>query len=143
LLLAKDFTTSPEAKDWHAGVSYNVFQQNMMPSILDYDAALRQTQEQWQQAEFSAEVLDAAATQGKEKKRKKIRTDLMLARNPKNVYPVYQLLKKSARFSKTELMTAIDSLNETDVQLKTSSQDPKLILERLVLKICHRQAEST
>ena len=62
----------------------------------------------------------------------------MLARNPKNGYPVYQLLKKSAHFSKSELMNAVDFLNETDAQLKISRQDPKIILERLVLKICKR-----
>lgn len=139
LLLAKDYTTSPEAKGWHAGISYNVFQQNMMPSILAYDQSLRQTLEKWEHAEFSAEDVDNVAVRGKGKKKKKIKTDLMLARNPKNVYPVYQLLKKSAHFSKTELMAAVGYLNETDVQLKTSSQDPKLILERLVLRICNPQ----
>ncbi len=139
LLLAKDYTTCPEAKGWHAGLSFNVFQQKMMPSILDYDQSLRQTLEKWEHAELSTEDADTIAVRGKGKKKKKIQTDLILARNPKNVYPIYQLLKKSTRFSKTELMTAVDYLNETDVQLKTSSQDPKLILERLVLRICNPQ----
>ena len=139
LLLAKDYATSPEAKGWYAGISYNVFQQKMMPSILAYDQSLRQTLEKWEHAEIGAEDADSMAVRGKGKKKKKIKTDLMLARNPKNVYPVYQLLKKSAHFSKTELMAAVGYLNETDVQLKTSSQDPKLILERLVLRICNPQ----
>ncbi|MGD8657432.1 MAG: hypothetical protein PVG28_15045 [Desulfobacterales bacterium] len=143
LILAKDYTTSPASKEWHAGVSYAVFQQNIMPSILEYDKVLLQTLEKWEQSELSSEDVDPVSVRSKAKKKRKIQTDLMLARNPKNAYPVYQLLKKSDRFSKSELMAAVEHLNETDIQLKTSSQDPRLILERLVLKICHRQTEST
>jgi DNA polymerase-3 subunit delta len=143
LILAKDYTTSSVSKGWHAGVSYGVFQQNILPTILEFDKALLQTLEQWEQSELSLEDVDPASVRSKGKKKRKIQTDLMLARNPKNVYPVYQLLKKSDRFSKSELMAAVAYLNETDIQLKTSSQDPKLILERLVLKICHRKTAST
>ena len=114
-----------------------------MPSILEYDKVLLQTLEKWEQSELSSEDVDPVSVRSKAKKKRKIQTDLMLARNPKNAYPVYQLLKKSDRFSKSELMAAVEHLNETDIQLKTSSQDPRLILERLVLKICHRQTEST
>ena len=142
LILAKDYTTSPLAKDWNAGVSYTVFQQNIMPSILQYDKALLQTLKQWEQSELSSEGVDPASARGKGKKKRKIKTDLILVRNPKNGYPVYQLLKKSDRFSKSELMAAIGDLNETDIQLKTSSQDPKLVLERLVLRICQRRTKS-
>jgi DNA polymerase-3 subunit delta len=138
LLLAKDFTTSPEAGGWHAGLSYNVFQQKMMPAVINYDQSLRRTVEKWEQVESGAEDADSAPAQKKRKKKKKIQTDLILARNPKNSYPVYQLLKKSAHFSKSELMNAVDFLNETDSELKISRLDPKFILERLVLKICQR-----
>ncbi len=142
LLLAKDFTRSPEAKGWHAGVSYNVFQQTVMPSVVAYDQSLLKILENWKQAESNAEDIGKVDPRGKGKKKNKVRTDLKLARNPKNGYPVYQLLKKSEHFSKTELMAAIDYLNETDVQLKTSGQDPKLILERLIFKISRRQVGS-
>ncbi len=142
LLLAKDFTASEAGRGWHAGVSYNAFQQNMMPSIVDYDQSLRRTLEQWEQPEYMVEDVDGLAKGGKDTKKKKIQTDLVLARNPKNSYPVYQLLKKSARFTKTELMAAVDHLNATDRELKTSGQDPKLILERLVLSVCYRQKGS-
>jgi DNA polymerase-3 subunit delta len=141
LILAKDFTNSPQAKGWHTGVSYNVFQQNIMPSVLEYDQSLRQTIEKWEQVGLRSEDAAADVAHGKGKKKKKIQTDLILARNPKNGYPVYQLLKKSAHFTKNELIAAVDLLNETDVQLKTSRQDPKFILDRLVLKICDRQME--
>jgi DNA polymerase-3 subunit delta len=143
LILAKDYTGSPQAKGWQAGVSYTVFQQNILPSVVDYDQSLRQTIEKWERAALGPEDAATDVTRGNGKKIKKIQTDLVLARNPKSGYPVYQLLKKSAHFTKNELLAAVDLLNETDVQLKTSSQDPKLILDRLVLKICNRQAASS
>ncbi|MGD9120821.1 MAG: hypothetical protein PVG59_09075 [Desulfobacterales bacterium] len=143
LILAKDYTSSPQAKGWHAGVSYNVFQQNIMPSVVEYDQSLQQTLEKWEQVGLRTEDAAPEVARGKGKKKKKIQTDLILARNPKNGYPIYLLLKKSAHFTKNELIDAVDLLNETDVQLKTSSQDPKFILDRLVLKICDRQTAST
>ena len=143
LILAKDYTSSPQAKGWHADVSYNVFQQNIMPSVLEYDQSLQQAIEQWEQVGMRSEAAGTSAARGKRKKKKKIQTDLMLARHPKNGYPVYQLLKKSAHFTNDELIAAVGLLNETDVQLKTSRQDPKLILDRLVIKICDRQMAST
>ena len=133
LLLAKDFAQSPHARGWHAGVSYNLFQQNIMPSIVAYDESLLEILQNREDSISPAEDGD----RGKDKKKRKIKTDLLLARNPKNAYPVYQLLKKSERFSETELMAAVSYLNETDAQLKISAQNPKLILERLIFKICN------
>ena len=141
LILAKDYASSPQAKGWHAGISYTVFQQNIMPSVLEYDQSLRQTTEKWEQIGCGSADAAWGAARGKGKKKKKIQTDLILARNPKNGYPVFQLLKKSAHYTKNELIAAVELLNETDVQLKTSNQDPKLILDRMVLKICAQQTE--
>jgi DNA polymerase-3 subunit delta len=143
LILAKDFAKSKQAIDWHAGLSFNVFQQRIMPVIVAYDHALLKKLEDWENPVSPANDIDKTPARGKGKKKKKIQTDLLLARNPKNAYPVYQLLKKSERYSKTELLAAVGLLNETDAQLKLSSQDPKLILERLLFKICHRQMGST
>jgi DNA polymerase-3 subunit delta len=110
-----------------------------MPAIVAYDQALLKILEGWDNPASSSGDISKPPARGK---RKKIQTDLLLARNPKNAYPVYQLMKKAERYSKTELLTAVGLLNETDVQLKLSGQDPKLILERLVFKLCHRQISS-
>jgi len=133
LLLAKDFAQSPHAKGWNAGVSYNLFQQSIMPSIVAYDQSLLEILQNREDSISPTEDGD----QGKNKKKRKIKTDLLLARNPKNAYPVYQLLKKSEHFSETELVAAVAYLNEADAQLKISAQNPKLILERLIFKICN------
>ncbi|MBW2486596.1 MAG: hypothetical protein JRE72_04180 [Deltaproteobacteria bacterium] len=142
LTLAKDFAQSKQATGWHAGLSFNAFQQSVMPAIVAYDQELMNLLEGWDNSVFSTDDIDKKPARAKGKKKKKTQTDLLLARNPKNVYPVYQLLKKSERYSKTELLAAVSLLNETDAQLKLSGQDPKLILERLVLKLCHRPMRS-
>ena len=133
LLVAKDFVQSPQAKGWHAGMSYNLFQQSIMPSVVAYDQSLLEILQNREDSTSS----DQDSEQGKSQKKRKIKTDLLLARNPKNAYPVYQLLKKSERFSKPELVAAVDDLNEADAQLKISAQNPKLILERLIFKLCN------
>ena len=65
-------------------------------------------------------------------------SDLVLAKNPGNAFPVYQLIKKSDGFSREELLRAIDLLSRTDSQLKSSAIDARLILERLIWQICEK-----
>ncbi len=136
LLLAKEFAKSSRAKGWSAGISFNVFQQNIIPSVVAYDQSLLKTLEEWENANINSAEGDTISEQVKKKKKTKIDTDLLLARNPKNAYPVFQLLKKSERYATAELMAAIAYLNEIDMQFKTTSQNPKLALERLIFKIC-------
>jgi DNA polymerase-3 subunit delta len=142
LILAKDFTKGKQASGWNAGLSFNAFQQTVMPAVTDYDHSLLNILEVWENPEPRYADVDKTPARGKGKKKAKVQTDLLLARNPKNAYPVYQLLKKSERYSQSELLAAVGLLNETDMQLKTSNQDPKLILERLLFKLCHRQKEA-
>jgi len=143
LILAKDFAKSLPASGWHANLAFNTFQQSIVPAIAAYDDSLLKTLEEWETRVSASGEQDKGSGLRKAKKKTKIQTDLLLARNPKNVYPVYQLLKKSERYSQRELLAAFGLLSETDAQLKTGSQNPKLILERLVLKICDRQIGST
>jgi DNA polymerase-3 subunit delta len=136
LTLAKDFAKSKQAVGWHPSLSYNVFQQNVMPAIVAYDHELLIILEDWENQASSCDDTAKGPVRRKGKSKKKIQTDLLLARNPKNAYPIYQLMKKSERYSKSELLAAVGLLSETDAQLKSSGQDPKLILERLVFRIC-------
>jgi DNA polymerase-3 subunit delta len=137
LTLAKDFTKSNQAKNWNPGLSYNGFQQSVLPAIVAYDQELLKVLEDWETQESPCGDTASAPTPEKGKTKKKIQTDLLLVRNPKNAYPVYQLMKKSGRYTKNELLAAVGLLSETDAQLKLSGQDPKLILERLVFRICN------
>ena len=142
LLLAKDFTKSTRAKGWSADISFNVFQQNVIPSVVAYDQSLLKLLEEWENSNLNSADGDTVSKKVKKKKKGKIDTDLLLARNPKNAYPVFQLLKKSERYSTAELTAAIGYLNEIDMRLKTTGQNPKLALERLIFRICSPRNKS-
>ena len=51
-------------------------------------------------------------------------------------YAIYMTLKQSDNYTFEELTSALETLLDTDVRLKRSGQNPKLVLERAVLKIC-------
>jgi DNA polymerase-3 subunit delta len=101
-----------------------------MPAVAQYDREQLARLEGWDRA------LAEPSADGKKKKKVKVATDLVLAKNPANAYPVYQLLKKSDRFSRSDLLAALDAVNEADLKLKSSPLQPRLILERVVMQMC-------
>ena len=46
------------------------------------------------------------------------------------------MLKKSDNFTKNELICALECLSEADLRLKKTTQNPKLVLENVLIKIC-------
>lgn len=137
LLLVKDFVQSPLGAGWTTGCPYARFQEQIMPAVVASDQQLMDEIGRWQDmtSTCAAGVAEKPPAP-KGGKGKKATTDLRVAKNPKNVYPVYQLLKKSERFTLQELVEALECLGEADLRLKSSGQNPKLILERMVFKIC-------
>ena len=137
LLLVKDFAESAYGKVWQAACPYDLFQRRVIPAIVEYDRALLDHLSR-QQAELVEEPASAntKSRSPKKVKKKKPTSDLIIAKNPKNAYPIYQLLKKSERFSKTELIEAFESLSSADKKLKTGSGRPKVVLETILFSIC-------
>ena len=133
LLAAKDFVESPAGTGWHPGCGYPQFQKTVMPAVVQFDRELIGRLEGWENA------LADAAPEEKRKKKARVSTDLVLAKNPANTYPVYQLLKKSDRFSRADLLKALEAVAEADIRLKSSPLNPRLILERVVWAICGSQ----
>jgi DNA polymerase-3 subunit delta len=137
LLLAKGFVKSPLGKGWQSACPYAYFQKQIMPAIVEYDRKLMDQLDRWQYM-LNAEII--APKTGSPKKSKKAKnkasTDLLIAKNPKNPYPIYLLLKKSDGFSQEKLISDAGVLAEADKKLKTSSQSPKLVLEKAILSIC-------
>jgi DNA polymerase-3 subunit delta len=66
--------------------------------------------------------------------------DLVLAKNPANAFPLYQLFKKAERFTREELEQALIRLSDADLALKSSTVGPRLALERVVWALCRRPA---
>ena len=138
LLLAKGFINSPQGKDWQSACTYTYFQKQIIPAIVDYDRELIDQLESWQTI-LNEEI--NSPLRGSPKKTKKLKPkaamDLLIARNPKNPYPIYLILKKTDGFSQDKLVNALEVLGEADKKLKTSSQPPKLVLEKVILHICN------
>jgi DNA polymerase III subunit delta len=135
LLLVKGFVESRLGKVWQPGLGYPAFQSRVLPAIAEYDRDLlsRET------AGFDPPPVSGRSeprkAKGKGRKEKTV-SDLKVAPNPKNAYPVYQMFKKSERFKRKELIEALDGLANTDLKLKSGARQPKLVIEHAVIRIC-------
>ena len=70
------------------------------------------------------------------KRKRKISTDLFLARSSGSPFPVYKTLQQSESYTKKEIEEAFHHLHDADVKLKSTGQNAKLILESTLFKIC-------
>ncbi|MFC1798747.1 DNA polymerase III subunit delta [Thermodesulfobacteriota bacterium] len=136
LLIVKDFILSDHGKVWQQGLSFDQFKNHVMPAVQAYDRTVVGLFEGWR-------LEDSNGNGNKKERRKKIKTGLLLAKNPGNPYPVYLALQKSETYDKDELLNAIYHLNDADLRLKSSPQDPRLVLERVIFSICQNNADVT
>ena len=128
LLVAKDFIKSEPGRAWTSGMSYQQFQQQVMPAIEAFDSRIQKHITQWN-ASLAVEGKDSGGP-------KKSAADLRLAPNPRNAYPVYQTVVKADKFSRSSLVAAMVRLNQADLKLKSTGQDAAIVLKSLLLKIC-------
>lgn len=132
LLAAKLFTQSPSGRIWNPRMNYNLFQNQVIPLIQEYDGKLLDQLGQW---ENMLSTKKSASGKGAAKKPS---SDMVIAKNPKNAYPVYQTLLKSEKFTLPELKAAMRVAYGADLDMKTTSRNPKLLLESVILSICRR-----
>jgi DNA polymerase-3 subunit delta len=135
LLLAKGFATSERGRIWQDGMGYGQFTKSVMPALKASDQELLAKIAAWNDTLDDAGEKASPKGTGKKKSAKAV-SDLMVAKNSRSPYPVFQLLLRAANFSETELVRAIDLLNSADLKLKTSAQNPRLVLEAVILEIC-------
>ncbi|MEA1969012.1 MAG: DNA polymerase III subunit delta [Thermodesulfobacteriota bacterium] len=131
LVVVKDFIEKSRLNQtpcWHAHQDYNRFKQNTMPEIVKADQALTNKIEQVEDMLFCTNQEDKP-------KKKKVLTDLFIAPNPKNSYPVFHLFLKSDNFSLDELTRALMELSEIDFKLKSSAGNPMVLLENFIIRI--------
>ncbi len=138
LLVIKGFLEHLGENGLGKSLSYSQFTRRMMPEIQAYDEDFLNQLNKW---ESLIEQNDHPAPENNEKERKKKKrskpiSDLVIAKDPKNTYPIYQNMMKSEKFTKDDLFCALESLKEADRLLKSSGQNPKLILEKTILAIC-------
>lgn len=125
MIRLKDFIDSDQGRPWHSGCDYSYFKKEVFPGVENYDLLLIKALERWETGETV---------------KKKPITDLLIVKTPKSPYPVYKMLQQSENFTKKELIHALDSLREADLRLKSTGQNPKLILEGAVFKILRKVA---
>ena len=136
LLQVKGFLSTPAGSGWFATCPFGQFKTAVLPAILEHDLKLSQRIGEWRKA-LAGEVDPGAGSEGVGKKTvSKAATDLYIAPQPKNPYPVYQLFRKSERFSPEELRQAVTALSAADRQIKSGADNKQLILEKLIWRIC-------
>ncbi|UCD32502.1 MAG: hypothetical protein JSV38_00955 [Desulfobacterales bacterium] len=137
LLLLKGFCESTHGRFWQTGYRFDQFKRRTMPAIQAFDNDLLNELTTWDRN--LANDIDPD-DQGKKKKRSKKKhkpdTDLIISKQPQNPYPVFQMLLKSENFTTKELIAVLEVLSQADLQLKSTRQSPKLILEDVVFRIC-------
>ena len=111
-----------------------------MPTIKKHDELLLQQMEDWEKV-LSEDVVtgDQKPQKMKTKKKSKSATDLLIAKNPNNPYPVFKMMQKSVKFSKLNLLASMEHLSKADLRLKSTGQNPKLILEEAIFFICQSE----
>ncbi|MBU0992915.1 MAG: hypothetical protein KJ737_10520 [Proteobacteria bacterium] len=129
LLIAKDYILSDFGKGWRKGLPYPQFRDNVLPSVSAYDDHLASS-------EFTDVPVGETVSSPKSQKSSSSSNDLLLVKNMKNPYPVYQTILKSDNYSKEDLLDAFVSLNEADMKMKSSFLEDKMILEHVIIRIC-------
>jgi DNA polymerase-3 subunit delta len=130
LLVAKDFIVRDRGRSWSDRMSFPQFKSGPFKTILADDGSFADLADAWDS------ILNPPAD-GK-KKKKAVSSDLVLAKNPKSPFPVFQTLKKAEGFSRDALISAMIDLSEIDLRMKSSGQDPRMLLETFLVKLCRK-----
>ncbi len=108
-------------------MGFNAFKQSILPKIIEYDKKSKSDIKELNES-FS----------GRESKKESKLNELLLAPNPGNAYPVFQIFQKSENFSQKELNQALIFLSDMDYKMKSSSFDVKTALENFIINICSK-----
>ncbi|WP_321492936.1 DNA polymerase III subunit delta [uncultured Desulfobacter sp.] len=110
-------------------IQYNAFQQMILPAMIDWDANTVKADE-------DNANLFTVQDDNKKKSAKLPASDLLLAQNPKNAYPIFQNFLKSEKFSMEELTRAIGALADLDYRIKSSGGDAATGIENFIIGLC-------
>lgn len=126
LAAARGFLDAPEGHCWRRRMPYPEFQRRVVPALLAHDAHLAERVRSWR----------GEAEGGNRKRSTKAETDLALVKNPKSVYPVYQLFLQAENYRAAHLEAVLHRLAQTDRALKSSAAPARWAIEALLWFIC-------
>ena len=130
LLVAKVFIVRDAGRFWQANLTFPQFKTMPFKSIQEADKNLNAMVKAWHA------MLNP--TSGGPKDKVAAGSDLVLAKNPKSPFPVFQILKKAEHFSLEELKAAMVDLSDIDLRMKSTGQDPRMLLEAFLIGLCKR-----
>ena len=122
---------------WQPGSNYNWFKQHTMPMVVQADAELSAMVEDWTRTlSVHIDLKEQERAAKPKTQKKKTLTDLLIAPDQKNTYPVFHTFLKTDNFSTQELKQAVIWLSEVDLKMKNSANEPKIVLDDLILRLC-------
>jgi len=136
LVITRDFLESSSAGAWNPGMGFDRFKSQIMPLVVQHDEATARQVQTHQMA-----YKGGRDSENEAKTNPKITTELIIAKNPNNPYPVYHQFLRAENYTTDELCSAFDHLRQADVKMKTTGLPPGRVLEELVLKICIKKDE--
>lgn len=134
LLLAHEFLASAHAKGWRPNCAYSQFQVSVFPQVEHFDAEVTAWMDAPsvapEQAPPPPKAKRGRAGSPARPKAEGTKTDLIMGKNP---YPLYLLLQNAARYTPGHLLQTMARLQQADLDLKTSSREPEMVLEEVLL----------
>ncbi len=125
-LAVKSFIEDTRAGSaWKPSMPFERFKTTVLPQVVEHDKAV---------CEYARQVkagLQIQSDSGKDKSP----TDMVIAKNPKNPYPVYQVFLQSDRFTGRELGRVLAAVHKADLSMKSTGQSPKAVVETLILEV--------
>lgn len=140
LLAIKAFLKTPAASGYRRGMNPGAFERDIIPAIAAFDETIESLLSSWR-AEASPPKAsgEPAPAKGKAKapapKKPKAETDLFLSRGA-HPFALHQTFEKAGNFSEEELLAALSILLDADRRLKSTGQNPRLIVEAAVIAVC-------
>ncbi len=131
LLVAKAFIVKDAGRFWQAHLTFPQFKTMSFKAVQEADGDLTAMVNAWHG------LLNP--TSAGQKKQAVASSDLVLAKNPKSPFPVFQTLKKADHFSLEELMATMVDLSDIDLRMKSTGQDPRILLEAFLIGLCRKR----
>jgi len=126
LIAAKSFVEDTETgRQWKSAMGFDRFKNNVLPEVIKYDEKICRY----------AETIKGAMGIQPDTEKDKTPTDMIIVKNPKNPYPVYQTFIQSDRFSGPELGRVIKALHTADLEMKTTGRLPKAVIEAMIFEV--------
>jgi DNA polymerase-3 subunit delta len=140
LLLVKSFVNSSKGRIWSSKTSYHRFRTEVLPAVQRFDSDLLEKLRRWQDIYDSLDDKeDNQVKKNRNQKKSALKTGLLIANNPHNPYPIFKLFLSAENYSNHDLYQAYECLSKADLRMKSGAENKRLVLEKMIVKICKKK----